>query len=195
VGQQHQPKRPSHLAILGQLRAHHPGQPDRLVREVGAVWLAARGGGVARIEDQVEHVQEYWRWAPARCFALGTGLVAGSVPPQRAGSAASMSETGNYFGGSLGFALLGVVAAVVYRSRMDGTSDSLAGAVVASQHLPASQGADLLHTAREAFTASLHVTGVIAAVIFAGLAVLILTMRPATRTTPAALPDYEATRS
>ena len=88
-----------------------------------------------------------------------------------------------------------MVAAVVYRSRMDGTSDSLAGAVAASRHLPASQGAELLHTAREAFTAGLHVTGVVAAVIFAGPAVLILTMRPATRTTPAALPDYEATRS
>ncbi|MFE7045661.1 MFS transporter [Streptomyces atratus] len=128
-------------------------------------------------------------------FALGTGLVVGSVPPERAGSAASMSETGNYFGGSLGFALLGVVAAVVYRSRMDGTSDSLAGAVAASERLPAGQGAELLHTAREAFTAGLHVTGVIAAVIFAGLAVLILTMRPASWTTAAALPDYEATRS
>ncbi|MDJ0346448.1 MFS transporter [Streptomyces sp. H10-C2] len=81
-------------------------------------------------------------------FALGTGLVAGSVPPERAGSAASMSETGNYFGGSLGFALLGAVAAVVYRSRMDGRSDSLAGAVAASRHLPADQGAELLHTAR-----------------------------------------------
>ncbi|WP_031170235.1 MFS transporter [Streptosporangium roseum] len=128
-------------------------------------------------------------------FALGTGLVVGSVPPERAGSAASMSETGNYLGGSLGFTLLGVVAAVIYRSRMDGTSDSLAGAVAASRHLPAGQAAELLHTAREAFTAGLHVTGVVAAVIFAGLALLILTMRPATRTTPAALPDYEATRS
>ncbi|GII31964.1 MFS transporter [Planotetraspora mira] len=128
-------------------------------------------------------------------FALGTGLVVGSVPPERAGSAASMSETGNYFGGSLGFALLGVVAAVVYRSRMDGTSDSLAGAVAASRRLPAGQGAELLHTAREAFTAGLHVVGVVAAVIFAGTAVLILIMRPATRTTPALLPGYEATRS
>ncbi|MFR9780940.1 MFS transporter [Micromonospora sp. MS34] len=128
-------------------------------------------------------------------FALGTGLVVGSVPPERAGSAASMSETGNYIGGSLGFALLGVLAAVVYRSRMDSTSDSLAGAVAASHHLPAGQGAELLHTAREAFTASLHVTAVVAAVIFAGLAVLIPTMRPATRTAPAALPAHEAARS
>lgn len=128
-------------------------------------------------------------------FALGTGLVVGSVPPERAGSAASMSETGNYFGGALGFALLGVVAAVVYRGRMNGTSDSLADAVAAGRHLPADRGAELLRTAREAFTAGLHVTGVVAAVIFAGLAVLILAMRPETRTVPAALPDYEATRA
>ncbi|MEV0146132.1 MFS transporter [Nonomuraea sp. NPDC050733] len=128
-------------------------------------------------------------------FALGTGLVVGSVPPERAGSAASMSETGNYFGGSLGFALLGVVAAVVYRGHMDGTSDSLAGAVAASRRLPAGQGAELLHAAREAFTASLHVIGVVAAVVFVASALLVLTMRPPTRTTPATLPDYEATRA
>jgi MFS transporter, DHA2 family, multidrug resistance protein len=128
-------------------------------------------------------------------FALGTGLVVASVPPERAGSAASMSETGNYLGGSLGFALLGVLAAVVYRGRMHGTSDSLAGAVAASRHLPAGQGAELLHAARAAFTVSLHVTGGVAAVIFAGLAVLILTMHPATRPAPAALHDYEETRS
>ncbi len=78
---------------------------------------------------------------------------------------------------------------------MHGTSDSLAGAVAASRHLPASQGAELLHAARDAFTASLHVTGGVAAVIFAGLAVLILTMHPATRPVPAALHDHEATRS
>ncbi|WP_229797767.1 MFS transporter [Planomonospora parontospora] len=125
-------------------------------------------------------------------FALGTGLVVGAVPPEWTGSAASMSETGNYLGGSLGFALLGVVAAVVYRNRMDGTSDSLADAVAAGRHLPAGQGTELLHTAREAFTASLHVTAAVAAIIFTGLAVLVLTMRPAA---PAALPDYEATRS
>ncbi|WEB38322.1 MFS transporter [Streptomyces yunnanensis] len=128
-------------------------------------------------------------------FALGTGLVVGSVPPERAGSAASMSETGNYFGGSLGFALLGLVAAVVYRSRMDGLSDSLAGAIAAGQRLPADRGAELLHQARAAFTASLHLTGVIAAVVFAGSAVLVHTLRQTNRSTPATLPTYETTRS
>ncbi|WP_326808617.1 MULTISPECIES: MFS transporter [unclassified Streptomyces] len=119
-------------------------------------------------------------------FALGTGLVIGSVPPQRAGSAASMSETGNYFGGSLGLALLGVVATVVYRDRMHGTSDSLAGAVAAARHLPAEQGAELLRGARAAFTVSLHVTGLVSVGLFAGSAVLVLAMRPERRPTVAA---------
>ncbi len=127
-------------------------------------------------------------------FALGTGLVVGSVPPRRAGSAAAMSETGNYLGGSLGFALLGALAAVVFRGRTGGASGSLAGALAASRRLPAGQGTELLHAARAAFTASLHVTSVVTAVIFAGLAVLILVMRPAARSAPAPLPDLEATR-
>ena len=112
-------------------------------------------------------------------FALGTGLVVGSVPPERAGSAASMSETGNYLGGSLGLALLGALAATVYRGRTHGESSSLAGAVATARRLPSDQGTQLLHTAREAFTTSLHVTGAVSAAIFVGLAVLVVVMRPA----------------
>ncbi len=67
VCQQHQREEPGHLAIPGQLRMHHPGQPDRLTRQVGAVQLAARGGGVALVEDQVEHVQD----DPQPLLALG----------------------------------------------------------------------------------------------------------------------------
>jgi DHA2 family multidrug resistance protein-like MFS transporter len=80
-------------------------------------------------------------------FALGTTMVVGSIPPERAGSAASMSETGNYFGSSLGMALLGVVGASVYRARMADVSappsarEMLAGAL--NQHLPP----ELAHTA------------------------------------------------
>jgi hypothetical protein len=51
-------------------------------------------------------------------FGLGTGLVVGSGPPERAGSAASMSETANYLGGALGMALLGALGAAVYRGHM-----------------------------------------------------------------------------
>ena len=122
-------------------------------------------------------------------FALGTGLVVGSVPPERAGSAASMSETGNYFGSSLGLALLGAVGAAVYRGHMAGApgaaSQTLAGATAVSAHLPAGQAAAVLDSARAAFTSGLNVTGVVAAVTFAGLALLVTTLRRAPAPAPA----------
>jgi DHA2 family multidrug resistance protein-like MFS transporter len=117
-------------------------------------------------------------------FALGTGLVIGSVPPERAGSAASMSETSNYFGGSLGMALLGVIGAAVYRGHMAASvaagapaaaGETLAGATSASQSLPPAQAAELLHAAKDAFTSGLNLTGVIGAMIFGALALLVMT--------------------
>ncbi|MFD0683438.1 MFS transporter [Actinomadura fibrosa] len=121
-------------------------------------------------------------------FALGTGLVVGSVPPGRAGAAASMSETGNYFGGSLGLALLGVVGAALYRDRMAhvdapaAARQTLAGAGAAARDLPHAQAAELIRTANDAFTSGLNVTGAIAAALFGGLAVLVMAMRPAPAT-------------
>lgn len=112
-------------------------------------------------------------------FALGTSLVVGSVPAERAGSAASMSETSNYFGGSLGMALIG--AAAVYRSHMGGAGETLASTTAAAQHLPAAQAAELLHAARDAFTSGVNLTGVIAAVLFAAMALLTLRTRRAER--------------
>ncbi|HEV3361551.1 MAG TPA: MFS transporter [Pseudonocardiaceae bacterium] len=87
-------------------------------------------------------------------FALGTGLVVGSVPPERAGSAASMSETSNYLGGSLGIAVLGAIGAAVYRLNLP--SGAVAPAV-----------------ARTAFAAGLTVVGLVSAAIFAVIALLV----------------------
>lgn len=121
-------------------------------------------------------------------FALGTGLVIGSVPQERAGSAASMSETSNYFGGSLGLALLGVIGAAVYRAHMAASvaagapaaaGETLAGATSASQSLPPAQATELLHAAKDAFTSGVNLTGVIGAVIFGALAVLVTRARQA----------------
>lgn len=98
---------------------------------------------------------------------LGTGIVVGSVPSAKAGSAASMSETSAEFGYAMGLALLGSLAAVVYRASVvlpPGTPDavgtrareSLAGAVEA-----AADGADagVMLAAREAFVSAVHVVG------------------------------------
>ncbi|MFF4416843.1 MFS transporter [Streptosporangium sp. NPDC001559] len=116
--------------------------------------------------------------------SLGTGLVVGSVPPGRAGSAASISETSLHFGGTLGMALMGTVGAAVYRSHIadalpTGLGDqagqageTLAGAVSVASGLPAEPAARLLAVARESFTAGLNTVGVIGVVVFVCLAAL-----------------------
>ncbi|WP_410613952.1 MFS transporter [Amycolatopsis sp. lyj-109] len=100
-------------------------------------------------------------------FALGIGLVVGAVPPERAGSAASMADTGNYLGGSLGMALIGLTAAAVSHGVFP-AGTTLAADVTRPE---------VAEQAKEAFTTALNVTGVIAAVLFAGLALLVTTMR------------------
>ncbi|MGW5724074.1 MFS transporter [Amycolatopsis sp. NPDC003865] len=99
-------------------------------------------------------------------FALGIGLVMGAVPPERAGSAASMADTGNYLGGSLGLALIGLTATAVYHATFPAGS-TLAADVARPE---------VADEARQAFTTALNVTGVIAAALFAGLALLVRTM-------------------
>jgi DHA2 family multidrug resistance protein-like MFS transporter len=50
--------------------------------------------------------------APA--FTLTTDLIVSSVPPERAGAASAMSETGSELGGALGIAILGSIGTAVY---------------------------------------------------------------------------------
>ena len=104
----------------------------------------------------------------APLVVLGTNLVIGSVPREKAGSAAALSQTGNEFGYALGIAVLGSVVTAVYRSDAPSAAGgSLAEAVAA--RLPA----DVLDQARDAFTSGLHVAALIAAVAIAGMAVLL----------------------
>jgi DHA2 family multidrug resistance protein-like MFS transporter len=118
-------------------------------------------------------------------MSLGTGFILGSAPPEKAGSAASISETSGEFGIAVGIAALGSLGTYVYRSRMDGevaaavpvdattsARESIAGAIDAAAGLPASVGAELLDVARASFTSGFNVVGGVGAVIFAGLAVL-----------------------
>jgi DHA2 family multidrug resistance protein-like MFS transporter len=104
----------------------------------------------------------------APLIVLGTNLVIGSVPPEKAGAAAALTQTGNEFGYALGIAVLGSVVTAVYRSGAPaGAGDSLAAAVAG--RLPAA----VLEQAREAFTSGLHVAAAIAAIAIAGMAVLL----------------------
>ncbi|RNL84359.1 MFS transporter [Halostreptopolyspora alba] len=120
--------------------------------------------------------------------ALVTDIVVGSAPKEKAGSAASMSETSGEFGIAIGVALLGSLSTALYRGRVtvpdgvpaevsEAARDTLAGAVAAAEGLPADVAARMLEPAREAFTHGLNVTaglGAAAMVVFGLLAVVLL---------------------
>ena len=115
--------------------------------------------------------------------ALGMNLIMGAVPPEKAGSASGMSETSTEFGIALGVAVIGSVAAGIYRATVDlpaslsatdeaAARESLAGAVATAHTMPSSMGAELLAPAQSAFTTGLQASAFFGAVVFAGLAVL-----------------------
>jgi MFS transporter, DHA2 family, multidrug resistance protein len=120
----------------------------------------------------------------APLFTLTNDLIIGSAPPERAGAASAISETGAELGGALSIATLGTLGLAVYRTRVDDNipagvppeqvetaRDTLGGAVAASEGLPASLGADLLDAARDAFTQGMQVAAFTSAVLAAAAAV------------------------
>jgi DHA2 family multidrug resistance protein-like MFS transporter len=116
-------------------------------------------------------------------MALTMNLVLGSTPPEKAGSAASISETSGEFGVALGVATLGSLATVVYRAHLaipagtpapagQAARQSLTAAIATAHELPGTLGAELLDGVRAAFTAGLTTVAGVGAIIFVGLAVL-----------------------
>jgi MFS transporter, DHA2 family, multidrug resistance protein len=121
----------------------------------------------------------------APVFAATTDLIVGSAPPERAGAASGVSETGAELGGGLGIAILGSVGVAVYRAQLTddlpagvpteaaaAAHDTLGGAVGVAAQLPADIGTALLASARDAFTTGLQLTAAISAAVAVGVAVL-----------------------
>ncbi|MBH0776255.1 MFS transporter [Nocardia bovistercoris] len=107
-------------------------------------------------------------------FPLVSDVAVSSVPPERAGSAVGISETSFELGNALGLALLGSVAALVFRSGGDYAS-TLGETIERHADDPA-----LLERASESFVTGLHVATSVGAVLLLGMAViaLVATRRP-----------------
>jgi DHA2 family multidrug resistance protein-like MFS transporter len=156
---------------------------------VGAVLLMLVGGttGLALLIPGI--ITLYCGAGPA--IALGTGLVVGSAPPERAGSAASTSETGNHLGAALGIAAFGAVGTAVYRSSITVPAgvtgdagrtarESLTGATDVAGRLPGALGDQLLSAGHNAFMSALHVDAAIGGAVFVVLAAIAAVfLRPA----------------
>jgi DHA2 family multidrug resistance protein-like MFS transporter len=103
-----------------------------------------------------------------------------AAPPDRAGSAAAVSETAYEIGAVLGTAVLGSVLAAAYRGGLavptsiapdyaDAARETLGGAVGAAGRVPGVDGQALLASARTAFDAGVELT----AAVGAGILVLV----------------------
>ena len=121
----------------------------------------------------------------APVFTATTDLVVSSAPPERAGAASGISETGAELGGALGIAILGSVGVAVYRGQLADTlpagipsqaaavaRDTLGGAVGVAARLPGDAGQALLDAAREAFVQGMRLSVTLSAVGAVGIAVL-----------------------
>lgn len=118
-------------------------------------------------------------------FTLTTDLIVGTAPPERAGAASAISETGNELGGALGIAILGSLGAAVYRSLVtaampasippeaaQAARETLGGAVAAAGQLSDPLGTALLGAAHAAFAQELQLIAAVGAVGLAGIAIL-----------------------
>ena len=109
------------------------------------------------------------------------GILA-AIPPERAGAGASVSETAIEFGFALGTAVLGSIAAAVYRGgftgldgvpadAIDTSKDTLGAAIAAADGLGGDAGDALRIAADAAFVDGFHAAAVTAAIAMAGVAV------------------------
>jgi DHA2 family multidrug resistance protein-like MFS transporter len=125
----------------------------------------------------------------APVFGLTTELIVGSAPPEQAGAASGISETGAELGGALGIAIMGSVGVAIYRSELaeqlpaavppeaaGAARDTLGSAAEVAAQLPAELGAAVLAAAREAFVAGMQLSAAIAAGLGVVLAALVLVL-------------------
>jgi MFS transporter, DHA2 family, multidrug resistance protein len=132
----------------------------------------------------------------APMFTLANDLIIGAAPPERAGAASAISETGAELGGALSIAILGTIGTAVYRTQVDDgipaavpadeaetARDTLGGAVAASGELPDALASQVLEAARVAFTQGLQVVALVSAVMAAlaavGVALFLRQVKPA----------------
>jgi DHA2 family multidrug resistance protein-like MFS transporter len=106
------------------------------------------------------------------CFTHAVDLVVSAAPPERAGSASALAETGAELGGAVGIAVLGSISTYIFRSTMvDSGVETIGSAVAAAEKLPAVAAAQLLDASRDAFVDALTVTSSICAIALLAAAI------------------------
>ncbi|OPG07017.1 MFS transporter [Microbispora sp. GKU 823] len=126
-----------------------------------------------------------WCLGGGPLLALGTHLIVGAAPPEKAGSASSLTQVSSEFGYSLGIATVGTLGVAVYRAQIEvpgavppaaatAARENIDGAVAAAGRVPAELGEQLLAAARDAFTTSLNSVAAVSAAVMAVVTVVAL---------------------
>ncbi|RVX47741.1 DHA2 family multidrug resistance protein-like MFS transporter [Nonomuraea polychroma] len=155
-----------------------------IARRVGAAYVMAAGLAVGAVglflHTQVPSVRGVGLLVTGLVLAsagialpmgVGSGVMMTAAPPEKAGSAASLSETSGEFGVAVGVAAMGSLGTAVYRGELperlpvEAARESITAAVTAARDLP-----DVLDLARAAFTTGLNTVAAVGAIIFLGLA-------------------------
>jgi DHA2 family multidrug resistance protein-like MFS transporter len=166
--------------IVRRLRAAHVIGGGLAVAAVGLAILSRIDGAAGLPLVLVGSVVVSLGLAPV--LTLTTELIVGSAPPERAGAASGLSETGTELGGALGISILGSLGIAIYRSGVTDSlpggvpetaavvaRDTLGGAVAVAAELPGRLGPALLDAARDAFVDGMRVVTAISA----GLAIVV----------------------
>lgn len=122
----------------------------------------------------------------APIVTLGSGIVMSSVVPEKAGSAAAISETCAELGFALGIATFGSLFTFIYRGAVDEAlpaglpasaravaTDTIGGAIEVAHTLPAAAGDAVVAAARGAFTHGLGVLALASGALIAIVATLV----------------------
>jgi DHA2 family multidrug resistance protein-like MFS transporter len=136
--------------------------------------------------------------------ALTNDVILATARPERAGAAASVSETAYEFGGAMGTAVLGTVGLSVYAAHLgavdgvpaqdtEAARETLGGAAEVAAGLPADTAAAFLAEAGQAFVTGMHVVLLIAALLAAYVAVQAVVLLRGSRGAGVAPADRPAT--
>ncbi|MFD5096101.1 MFS transporter [Amycolatopsis thailandensis] len=106
-------------------------------------------------------------------FSVVADTAVGAVPAERAGAAGAIAETSNEIGNALGIALMGSLAALVFRLAGPGLAPTLGETL----QRPGIAPTDIVD-AKEAFVAGLHTAVAVLSLLHVGLGVLALRWLP-----------------
>lgn len=132
----------------------------------GGLVLGAFGLGVLARVDGISVGQLFFGYASfgvglSLTFALAVDVVVASAPPERAGAASALAETGSELGGALGIAFLGTLVNLLYRRAMPSdvpaaARETIGGAITTGDHA-------VIEAGRAAFVHAMHVSCAICA--------------------------------